>query len=287
MDRNKNGRLDLEELNRFAIRKPDAEMIIDIGKRSSITRFTGTSKGKRSTAHQPLPGIVIKHQTEVSFPTAKIRFRVLRSQYLNHFYRFPKRMFQQLDRDKNGYMDSMEVQGTAHYNGMFSSIDFNNDGFVSLKEHMTFWTTWRRLFHEAQNASVSLSLFDAYNGLFGALDIDQDKHLSLREMHNASRVLMKYDHNKDGYLTRDEFPKQYHFAIMPGMVRYAQNAMPLPTLRYQKKAPTWFREMDRNKDGDVSFREFLSDAKRFRKLDKDGDGLLSVTEALAVKKGNR
>ena len=41
--------------------------------------------------------------------------------------------------------------------------------------------------------------------------------------------------------------------------------------------------MDRNGDGDVSLREFLGPIELFRKLDKDGDGLISAEEAAAAK----
>ena len=37
--------------------------------------------------------------------------------------------------------------------------------------------------------------------------------------------------------------------------------------------------MDRNGDGDVSRREFLGTPEEFKKLDLDGDGLISREEA--------
>jgi hypothetical protein len=40
--------------------------------------------------------------------------------------------------------------------------------------------------------------------------------------------------------------------------------------------------MDRNGDGDVSLREFLGPLELFRKLDRDGDGLISPDEARAA-----
>jgi hypothetical protein len=41
----------------------------------------------------------------------------------------------------------------------------------------------------------------------------------------------------------------------------------------------WFRKMDRNADGDVSFREFLGAREEFDRIDADGDELISVEEA--------
>ncbi len=43
--------------------------------------------------------------------------------------------------------------------------------------------------------------------------------------------------------------------------------------------PVWFRKMDRNRDGDVSRREFLGTDEEFRRIDADGDGLISAEEA--------
>jgi hypothetical protein len=39
--------------------------------------------------------------------------------------------------------------------------------------------------------------------------------------------------------------------------------------------------MDRNRDGDVSRKEWLYSEELFRKIDTDGDGLISVEEAEA------
>jgi hypothetical protein len=38
--------------------------------------------------------------------------------------------------------------------------------------------------------------------------------------------------------------------------------------------------MDRNRDGDVSPKEFLGTREQFRRLDADGDGLISLAEAI-------
>ncbi|MBX9582607.1 MAG: EF-hand domain-containing protein, partial [Gemmataceae bacterium] len=43
--------------------------------------------------------------------------------------------------------------------------------------------------------------------------------------------------------------------------------------------PDWFTKMDRNGDGDISRREFLGPLSLFRRLDADGDGLITPDEA--------
>ena len=39
--------------------------------------------------------------------------------------------------------------------------------------------------------------------------------------------------------------------------------------------------MDRNNDGDVSRREWLGTDEEFEAIDTDGDGLISIAEAIA------
>ena len=47
--------------------------------------------------------------------------------------------------------------------------------------------------------------------------------------------------------------------------------------------PSWFRHMDRNHDGDVSWREFLGPRKDFDRIDVNQDGLIDTREADSAK----
>jgi hypothetical protein len=42
--------------------------------------------------------------------------------------------------------------------------------------------------------------------------------------------------------------------------------------------------MDRNHDGEITWREFLGSREQFRKLDLDGDGVITIEEALRARK---
>src|SRR5207253_4986211 len=45
------------------------------------------------------------------------------------------------------------------------------------------------------------------------------------------------------------------------------------------RGPVWFQRMDRNGDGELSLREWLGSKEDFRRIDTNGDGIISLEEA--------
>ena len=56
-----------------------------------------------------------------------------------------------------------------------------------------------------------------------------------------------------------------------------------PARKCSAAGPNWFRKMDRNRDGDISRREFLGPRADFERLDRDHDGLIDAQEAASAK----
>ncbi|MDG2382730.1 MAG: hypothetical protein P8N76_13755 [Pirellulaceae bacterium] len=50
-------------------------------------------------------------------------------------------------------------------------------------------------------------------------------------------------------------------------------------MRQNFPGPTWFVQMDTNRNQKVSPQEFLGQAKLFQKLDRNGDGFIEASEA--------
>lgn len=306
LDVNSDGTLSRDELATFAMRTPDQEMSLDLGAKAKVNPVPQQSSRDRRIA---LPqGVTVRMEKSVKVQGANLRFSVGGNATNGTVVytttpQYHQAVFQQVDRDKNGYLDEKEAKLNYLYSNVFSVIDADGDKKLFLKEIQSYYKEWGELQSKAQLATVSLSVFEEGQGFFSLLDANKDQRLTIREMRAAPGLLKTLDGNKDGKLSRGEIPISYHLSVAQGSSAtnnywYAPTvvqpnvgiaprgvAQPNPTNGIQ--IPMWFTKMDRNRDYDVSRREFMGTKKMFLALDKDRDGLISVKEASEAEQAYR
>jgi Ca2+-binding EF-hand superfamily protein len=194
---------------------------------------------------------------------------------------FYLQQFKQALKDKKDYLTKSEAEGGQFLGGLFFYADRDGDGKLTEEELTRFLDT----LDSASGASMTLSVTDHGPGLFELIDADRDGRLSLRELRTAWDRIAPWDKDKVGAITREQIPRQYALTVDRGMVderfrRFAVRTGGAPAgPPVSTRGPAWFRKMDRNGDGDVSRREWLGTEEDFKKIDLDGDGLISVEEA--------
>ncbi len=287
LDRDGNGELDSEELARFLPRSPDLDFVIRIGehKPGEAAVELVKCKGKdvritRSvdTATLLFTGERVGVRVGEAKPRAQIGFflrQALQAQ------------FQQADKDNNGYLDEKEARSST-FARSFKMMDRDGDGKLYEKEVLAFFETVEDFQTRTAVSCVSLTFADGGHGLFDLFDADRDGRLSLREINAMVRLVDELDRDGDGAISQAEIPHSYLFRFDQGtggegnnpfaiFEALGMNSGPLPARGH---GPLWFQKMDRNRDGDVSRREFLGSDELFRRIDSDGDGLISLQEAV-------
>jgi Ca2+-binding EF-hand superfamily protein len=195
--------------------------------------------------------------------------------------------FHIVDEDKNNYLDRKEFAALGLPEADFAAVDANGDGQIVEQELSAFLNKKGNVYLN----QVVLGIADESPSLFEFLDTRPDGRLSPRELNAAPERLRALDRNADGNLTLGELRTQ--ISIDAEVKRPADNRRGMLVLRRRQQpgatpaprdlGPEWFRRMDRNFDGDVSWREFLGPRSVFDRLDTDHDGLLSPEEAERTK----
>ncbi len=311
LDRDKNGKLDAAELARFADRPADVELTVRLGNLGSDMSVAEglrliTSLGKRGT---PRPAIEVYKGKDPAPLASAVRKRqdgglaldlgsaVLElgqppnmggiSYGIDQQY---KEQFKAADTDNNGYLDAKETQNNPFFAASFKQMDLDGDGKLYEKE-MTEYTGKHLQFQsKAAAARITLTINDKGRGLFDLLDTRRDGRLSLRELRAAPGLLAALKREQQGHVVVNDIPRHFGLALNQASpygdgVFFAESVVYdggmgyTPPMPAPNKGPVWFRKMDRNGDGDVSLREFLGTPEQFKQLDRDGDGLLSLEEA--------
>jgi Ca2+-binding EF-hand superfamily protein len=168
---------------------------------------------------------------------------------------------------------------------LFDAIDADGDGKI-FGEEMEKYVKARA---EPKSTTAQVNLYDTGRGFFESLDTNGDGRISMREMKAAGKSLKSMARKSGEKLAPDDPARNFHLEFLRGS--YAlfgsesqMTAQSSPSFEQREAiGPIWFRRMDRNNDGDLTWNEFLGPREVFHRIDKDGDGLIDPQEAAAVK----
>src|SRR5262249_27622566 len=155
------------------------------------------------------------------------------------------------------YLDKKDATRSQFFRGIFPLLDRNGDGKVTEEEFLHF------LDLPAKGAGCFAVVTLSQRGpcLFELLDTNQDKQLGPRELHTAGKGLAAWDANKDGAISKEEWPRLFQVKLGAGPPGFGQIFFGVddqdekPARKMRPGEPLWFHKADVNGDGDVSRRE--------------------------------
>lgn len=295
LDINHDGQLDAKEFAGFFRRDADLELIARVGalvqKEGAVVgllrkigvsalQATRTEVFNPKKRDMPLAGKVKRiDPSAVAFSCgdAHIGLAAADQQFRQFRRQFFEQQFRQADAGKKGVVDRKQAMTAQFLSQIFDLVDHDGDGKVTQKELKTY------LDMQTEGAGCRLQLTITAEGrsLFDLLDENGDSRLSIRELRTGwSR--MKALAKSDKGLSRQDIFQRLDVSVGQAQrrVRFTPNRPSGTTFLGQMNfPPLWFQKMDRNQDGDISPREFIAGDEAFRKLDTDGDGLISREEA--------
>ena len=166
----------------------------------------------------------------------------------------------------------------------FGTIDADGDGKVFRAEFDAY--VQRKAL--AAGSRLLLEVADGGQQLLNVLDADPDHVLSIRELRTAASAVEKGDANGDGRLAGNEIPQRLAMKLSRNTTASAEAASTRTMNEEGERSertdagPAWFKKLDRNRDGDLSRREFVGPAEIFDRIDADSDGLIDPAEAKAA-----
>jgi Ca2+-binding EF-hand superfamily protein len=292
LDTNKDGVLEDKEVAGFVKREPDLCFVLSFGDKSDKPLDLAVVAGRAAALADKVRVEDAVSMLDLGATRLELR-RGDDKKPSNRFMEYIKPQFSMLfksaDKDNNGYLDEKEAKNGPIFGGIFKQMDRDGDGKVSEKEMLAYFDDMMRLEERARESCVTLVLRDQSRGLFDMLDSNRDGKLGVREINQTPKLLARLDRQGKGYIRWEDVPPSYQLTLRRGSARPGgSNQEELIVERYfgdykeeiaSQRGPAWFRKMDRNRDRDVSHKEFLFSDELFRKIDTDRDGLISLEEA--------
>lgn len=270
------GQLDFDELRQFlASPEPTISIVVNVDKSEPLM------------AESTQPEIQEKLKTaadgsaNINLGTTQLSVTRGSSYDRRNIESLLKPQFMAADRDANGYLEKAESEQAFLYGATFENLDTDKNGKVFLDEMIAYF----KVRFDAARSRTVLSISEQGRTLFEILDTDRDRRLSFRELQIAADKLSLWDKDGDGLLSESEVPLQYRLTVSRGNLQalggnFSGNNGVNGVPAERTSGPIWFRKMDKNRDGEVSHREFLGEIAVFEKLDSNHDGFIDLTEAV-------
>ncbi|HEY2156916.1 MAG TPA: EF-hand domain-containing protein, partial [Isosphaeraceae bacterium] len=295
-DANGDGTLNTEELRRYLAKAP-RDAILDVALTPDATgRAVARVRGEDG---EPPRGVKVRQLADgvVEVDVGSIRLDIHVDDGAGAADAARKTLQAQLetaDGDVNGYVEQSELTQDnglpSPLSGLFATLDRDGDGKLYPREADEYVTQQAA----AARGRLTLTASDEGRAVFGMLDLDRDRQLGAREVLDTFARISACDRDGDGRIAPEEIPHHIQLTLARGDLSRLVAASPanaaaavrtavVPPRPRPTAGPPWFRKMDRNRDGDVSRREFLGTREQFERLDRDHDGLIGPGEADAAR----
>jgi Ca2+-binding EF-hand superfamily protein len=276
LDTDGDGKLSAEELKAFYKQAPDLDAVLELEPPAGQLPRLQLAPG--SNARSTRPDVALFNLGDVDLALAVRSFDPVGAAIAE-----ARQQFNRLDVDQNGYLDRDELKDNVRFQrGLFEAIDTDGDDKI-------FWPemeAYVRSRAEAAATRCDMVLYDLGHGFFEALDRNHDGRIGLREIRSAPTTLRALLKPGNPGLRATDPPRRLHLEVVRGTFQLfgtgPTGESTVPRMVVQPRVPVgpiWFQRMDRNQDGDVSWKEFLGPRHVFEELDTDHDGLIDPMEA--------